>query len=282
MKILFLFLAAILTTRFSQAQQTILAEYPSKELAKTVGVITPADPAVLKLENAGSSPYHVTLLTIDSPKITTKTYAISGEVSYEKIEGDGYLEMWNHFGAAAYFSRTLGVSGLLKKLNGTSSWRPFTLPFQADTPSPTKLVINLHLPGSGTVFLRNLRLIQSDSFDALLQAPGAWWSDRSAGSIGNISGLLIGLLGGLVQWFGNRGKAPRFVFITIKGLIALSGVALTVGLMALLQHQPFAVWFPPLLIGVVTGTMFPIWLWKYKRQFQEAELRRIASLDAVG
>ena len=55
-----------------------------------------------------------TVLTILQPKITTDFYAVTGEVRYDNVEGDGFLEMWNHFGeTAAYFSRTLGITGPL-------------------------------------------------------------------------------------------------------------------------------------------------------------------------
>jgi hypothetical protein len=48
------------------------------------------------------------------------------------------------------------------RISGTSSWRPISLPFDrtGTTNSPTRLEINIFLPGRGTVFLGPARLIQ--------------------------------------------------------------------------------------------------------------------------
>ena len=48
----------------------------------------------------------------------------------------------------------------MAKLKGTSDWRAFLLPFNAEGAKgkPTKLVINVVLPGKGTVYLRGLVL----------------------------------------------------------------------------------------------------------------------------
>src|SRR5258706_160420 len=63
-------------------------------------------------------------------------YAIIGKIKYESVEGDGFLEMWNYFPPAKpgspeekYFSRTLGESGPMGKITGSSDWRVFKVPF---------------------------------------------------------------------------------------------------------------------------------------------------------
>src|SRR5687768_11923086 len=71
----------------------------------------PDKSAALRVENAGPDPLQATLFVLEQPKITTDFYKIVGEVRYENVAGDGFLEMWNHFGAGAFFSRTMGESG---------------------------------------------------------------------------------------------------------------------------------------------------------------------------
>jgi hypothetical protein len=121
----------------------------------------------LKIENTRDAPLGVFLFTIDNPPITAKGYALTGEIKYENVQGDGYLEMWNHFPPEKYFSRTLGPAGLdpMSKITGTSNWRSFLLPFNrtGTTGAPARLEINILLPGRGVVFLGPMKLVQPGS-----------------------------------------------------------------------------------------------------------------------
>ena len=213
-----------------------------------------------------------------------RTDAVTGEVRYDNVEGDGFLEMWSHFGeTAAYFSRTLGVAGPMAKLTGTSDWRAFMLPFNAKGASsrPSKLVVNVQLPGKGSVFLRNLKLVQSTSFDGAATQIGAWWSDRTAGIAGGVVGVLIGCLGTLIEWLAARSKAHRFVVNAVRVLIGV-GVAFALGgLAAVALRQPYGVWYVLLLLGVLLVVIFPFRLRRYQDRYREFELRRMTSMDAT-
>ena len=87
----------------------------------------------------GTGGLHLRLLEwLNQNYITTHHYALVGEVSSEKVSPGSYLEMWSHFESkapgypqGAYFSRALADSGPMGKLDGTSAWRPFWLPFDA-------------------------------------------------------------------------------------------------------------------------------------------------------
>jgi serine/threonine protein kinase len=125
---------------------------------------------VLKIENTNDAPLLLSIFTIEKPAITSATYAVLGEIKYENVQGIGYLEMWNCFPPLSpglpegqYFSRTLGEagSGPMGRISGTSSWRPFTLPFDRSgmTNRPTRLQINIFLPGRGVVWLGPPRLM---------------------------------------------------------------------------------------------------------------------------
>jgi hypothetical protein len=289
MKTILLLLTAIIFTATARAEERVISTFSWKELADagklTAGAITGPPDNALKVENHGPGTIRATILTIAQPNITTDFYAITGEVRYENVEGDGFLEMWSHFGeTASYFSRTLGTAGPMAKLTGTSNWRPFTLPFNAKGAGsrPSKLVVNVHLPGKGTILLRNLKLVQSTSYEGAAAQTGASWSARTAGIVGGIGGALIGCLGTLTEWLASRGKARRFVVNAVRVLIG-TGVAFSIGgLTAVALREPYGVWYAFLLIGVLLVVIFPFRLRRYQHRYREFELRRMASMDATG
>ncbi|CAN5160261.1 hypothetical protein BH23VER1_BH23VER1_03370 [soil metagenome] len=121
--------------------------------------------AEVRRETGTTEPLGIAALA--APPVTEPRYLVAGEVRYE--DATGYLEMWNVFGDERYFTRTLGETGPMAKLAGTSDWRPFMLPFNADPGMrPDRLEINVVLPGGGTVELRGLKLYQTG---AALQQP---------------------------------------------------------------------------------------------------------------
>lgn len=271
-----------------RAEKTTLAELDWQQLAadgKLKGgqpVTLPDGSASLKIENPGPGKQHPTLFTIEQPAVTTDFYAVTGEVRYDQVAGDGYLEMWNHFAPeAAYFTRTLGTMGPMQKLSGTSDWRPFALPFNATGAGshPARLVINAHLPGKGTVYLRNVKLVQSNSMDGLVAQKGAWWSDRGAGLIGGIGGVVLGCLGSFMEWAAQRGKSRGFVLAACKVLIGLGAVSTALGTVALGINQPYAVWFALVLLGVLCVAIFPFRLRRYQDLYRQMELRRMSAMD---
>jgi hypothetical protein len=288
MKTILFLLTAIIFTAAARADEQVISTFSWKELADagklTAGTITGAPDNALKVENPGPRAMSATVLTIVQPKITTDFYAVTGDMRYDNVEGDGFLEMWSHFGeTAAYFSRTLGITGPMAKLTGTSDWRTFTLPFNAKGASsrPSKLVVNVQLPAKGSVFLRNLKLVQSTGFDGAATQTGGSWSDRTAGIIGGVGGALIGCLGALIEWLAVRGKAQRFVVNAVRVLIGAGVAFLLGGLVAVALRQPHGLWYALLLLGVLVVVIFPFRLRRYQNRYREFELRRMTSMDAT-
>lgn len=131
----------------------------------------------LLLEQSGSLPFYARILVIESPPITGAHYALSGEISYERVEGKGYLEMWSYFpGGGAFFSRTLADSGPMGVLKGTSDRRTFQLSYQneAGGPPPERLELSLVLPDQGRVRIGPLKLIQFQTVGAA-EKPASWF-----------------------------------------------------------------------------------------------------------
>jgi hypothetical protein len=153
------------------AGQQILPEFDWSKLAAEGRILNGVPVTVdgrtaLKIENTSDAPLQLALLKIEKPPITAMRYAVTGEIKYENVQGDGYLEMWNDFAAAGrFFTRTLAPAGQgpIGQISGTSSWRAFALPFDhtGTAGAPTRLEVNIFLPGRGVVFLGSVKLMQS-------------------------------------------------------------------------------------------------------------------------
>lgn len=254
--------------------------------------------AALKIDNTNDAPLRVALLTVNKPKISALLYAIKGEVRYQSVKGDGFLEMWNYFPSlkpglpeGQYFSRTLGDSGDMGKITGASDWRPFLLPFDSTGASgaPTKLQINLILGGRGTVYLDSFELVEypaaksfTTGWNSGSESKKAWWSDRTAGLFGGLAGSIFGVLGALVGTLSSMGRARGFVLSVLKIQIVLGIACGIAGTIALITHQPYAVFYPLLLLGILLGSICGGLLPQVTKKYQELELRRMQSFDTAG
>lgn len=234
-------------------------------------------------ENAESKPLTVSVLSLASLNITSPQYAITGMVRYENVEGHACLEMWSHFpNGNAFFSRTLAESGPMQFITGSSDWRPFTVPFfnEPNALPPGKLEFNVVFPGKGKVFLKDINLTQQAGSSPLGTPAGAWWSDRTAGIVGGSLGGLFGCLGALIGILAGLGRGRRFVLALLKLMVALGIVSLLAGLAALAAGQPYAVYYPLLLIGVILAAVCGFNLPQVRRRYDDLELRKMRAMDA--
>lgn len=224
---------------------------------------------------ASSSGAALSLTAIEQPAVGGDGYVVRGNVRYDGVEGQGYLEMWSVFpDGGRYFSRTLAEQGPQGMLSGSSDWRPFELPFHLDGgPPPERLEIGIVLPGSGTVEIGPLELVSLDA------SQGAWWSDRTAGLVGGIVGSAIGILGAILGWLVARRRARTFTIGAMKAAVAAGTLLLCVGGVAVATSQPYGVAYPILLAGVILVGAFGGLLRGAKRAYADHELRRIRALD---
>lgn len=295
MKMKYIVCALALFCKTAFAQET-LGEYKWQDLKAiptNVSLVQVDGRQVLKIENTNDAPLQVNLLTIQQPKITATIYALTGEVRYDSVKGDGYLEMWNYFPSTesgqpeqAAFSRTLDDTGMVGKISGTSDWREFELPFDrtgSDSP-PTRLRVNLVLPGRGTVYIGPLKLLQmpkAKSASSVLY-PNAWWDGPASGKIFGWGGGILVCLGGLCVVLASKGKARALVTGVLVGMSALGGVLGVGGFIGLALGQPFFVWLPMLFTAAILLAICPFNLRQFRKRCEELELRRMASLDASG
>lgn len=253
-------------------------------------IVTEDGRTALLIQNTNQTPLQVQLLKIENPGITAKYFTLTGEIRYEGVRGDGFLEMWSIFpptepGAAEsrYFSRTFGDSGEMGKITGTSAWRPFLLPFNISRSAarPSALEVNLILPGSGVVYIGPLRLSEFPAGASTSGASNAWWSDRTAGLIGGFFGLFVGCFASLMAWLASRRKARGFVLTSGWILVAIGAILTISGVGAVFQRQPYGVWFPLLLCGVLLVAIMPARLREFHRLYRHHELRRMEAADAA-
>lgn len=131
----------------------------------------PADEAAIQIVGSDKSNSTTEIMSIENPQIDTHIYVIRGRVKHDDVAGNGFLELWNEFGEkGSYFSRGLAEAGPMKLLSGTNGWRNFELPFRAEPGmKPTRLRLNVVLPGKGTVTIAGP--LKLDSIDALSTRP---------------------------------------------------------------------------------------------------------------
>lgn len=228
------------------------------------------------------------LIELADPGISSPVYALKGMIRYESVEGDGYLQLDNHFGAkGTFFTKSLAAAGPLGKISGNSDWRPFVLPFYANSgdqddgasPPPEKLSLTLYLPGSGTVSLSGVGLYQYASGEDPLQSTGQWFGDRSAGLLGGIGGGLLGLWGALIGILSSRGKARRFALGSANALLLIGIASIAGGVVAFATDQPYAVYYTLLLIGIIVVAVIGKLRGSLSAQYEQFELKRMQSMD---
>jgi hypothetical protein len=289
------FIACLTFSVAAWSQQTV-TEFDWKDFVLTgppreVVPIVRQGRVVLRIENTNDGPFQTSVFTFAKPKISAAMYAVQGEIRYDAVQGDGFLEMWSHFPPVKpglpegeYFSRTMGESGEMGKIRGTSDWRPFSLPFDSTGGSgpPTKLQINLILGGRGTVYLGPLKLVQYPAATTASNggSGNAWWSNHMAGLVGGWGGIILGCMGGLIGTLCGMGKGRGFVVALIKMQIGLGILLVVAGIVAFVRHQPYAVWYPLLLPAIVLLAVYSRSLSIVDKRYQEQELRRMQSLDA--
>lgn len=112
------------------------------------------------------------------------------------------------------------------------------------------------------------------------EGPTPWWSDRAAGLWGGIGGAVIGILGGLIGTLTSLGKAGALVLGIARGLVVLGLVSLIVGIVAVVQGQPYAVYYPLLLTGFIVTFVIGLNLRTIRLRYEQVEMQKMRTLDA--
>ncbi len=100
--------------------------------------------------------------------------------------------------------------------------------------------------------------------------------------VGGGGGTLIGLMGGVIGYCATKGKARRAICGFMYFVVLLGVAQLAFGAYAWSQGQPYAIWYPPLMCGIVftgvVGGLIPVIAAKYR----EADGRRLEAAAIRG
>lgn len=266
--------AAVLTAFGTSARASETStDVDWNQTAPLSGRVVDGTVEVTSLETGGTFP----LVAIADPAIADDAYAVTGRVRYLGVAGAGFLEMWSVFpDGGRYFSRTLAGDGPQARISGDSEWRDFEIPFYLNgSEGPVRLELDLVLPGAGRVWIGPLELT----------APGAtssaWWSDRTGGLIGGFGGSLIGITGAIVGGLIARGRGRRAVLTTMIAFGLAGGGLLVAGAVALALSQPYGVYFPLILGGIILVGVFWPGLRRARRAYEDVELRKMRAMDTT-
>ncbi len=269
----------------TRIQWSDLKEWGRLELGEVVATdsATGSDEELL-ISHDSEQPLTARLVTLEPTGVKSHLYTLRGQIRYEDVSQPGYLEMWNHFAnGGAYFSRTAAPSGPTGIIVGTSTTREFILPFQSDpqTGPPGKMEVNLILPSSGRVWIGPLTLTEFSEaeWSSAMQANGAWWSPQAGGLVGGLLGCLIGLMGAVIGTLCSLGRARTLCLTSCWMAIGIGVVCLIAGTIALTLQQPYEVYYPLLLTGIIATSVVGGLMRTVRKRFEEAELRKMASMD---
>ena len=106
-----------------------------------------------------------------------------------------------------------------------------------------------------------------------------WFPEEAAiyfGSFGGAGiGVLGGVLGGTAGMLAPKGKGRNFILNSMLGLGCLGVVFLITGVVAILMSQPYVIYYPFLLLGLIlTSVMFAIRP-AIRKRYAEAEQRKL-------
>jgi ABC-type Fe3+ transport system permease subunit len=140
--------------------------------------------------------------------------------------------------------------------------------------------VGVVLPGGGTVRLRDLELHQyahNESQEAATDAD--WWGTRTSVVIGGLGGAAFGVLASRFAWLADRGRARSTVLAGVTTMIVVAAACLATGLVAVALRQPYSVYYPLLLLGVLGVLIMPARLRAMRQRYTDLELQRIRRHD---
>jgi MFS family permease len=96
---------------------------------------------------------------------------------------------------------------------------------------------------------------------------------------GTAYGCIAALIAGLVAWLVPRGRARRFILAAWFSLWTAAVVLLGTGIVALLNQQPWGVWYSLVLPGVIGTLVVGGNSLVILKRYRDVEERRLAAKD---
>ena len=107
-----------------------------------------------------------------------------------------------------------------------------------------------------------------------------WFDEITFGTmwgsiVGGGGGSLCGLWGGLVGWLAPQGKGRAWLLGAGWVFFGLGVLSLAFGLYALAAGQPYGIWYPLCLTGVLFTVLLGCLMPVARKRYAEAEERRL-------
>lgn len=280
----------LMTTTVVVVLLAAAAIVPAAEVVAEVGwedATVPEAPAGVQLAVRGGAPARLAvtsdggrrvapLARVASPPVGWPGWRVDGEVRLERLDGPAFAEMWVEYSdGARYFSRSRPWPA------GSSGAVAFSLPFRPDpsSPPPVALDLQLVLDGPASLTVGPLRVVRAERSDDLKAPVGGWWSERTGAIVGAAAGAGLGLLGALLGVLIARGAALRLAAGALLAL-ALAGVAaVAVAAVGLATGQPYGVWYPFGLVGLIAAVVGFALRPVARSRAQQAEDQRMRAAD---
>ncbi|MGH7629513.1 MAG: hypothetical protein ACREOF_08980 [Gemmatimonadales bacterium] len=100
----------------------------------------------------------IRLFEVENPAVDQCLLTYRAELKAEGLKGRAFLEMWCRLpGRGEFFSK-----GYQQAVSGTANWARYEIPFYLKRgQKPDLIKLNLVIEGAGTVWLRNIELLQT-------------------------------------------------------------------------------------------------------------------------
>jgi len=100
----------------------------------------------------------IRLFEVENPAVEQCLLTYRAELKAEDLKGSAFLEMWCRLpGRGEFFSK-----GHQQAVSGTANWARYEIPFYLkEGQQPDLIKLNLVVGGAGTVWLRNIELLET-------------------------------------------------------------------------------------------------------------------------
>ncbi len=92
---------------------------------------------------------------------------------------------------------------------------------------------------------------------------------------GSLCGVLGGTLGALAARLGPQGKYRRMVIGGLTLLAIFGVISLIVGTVAIAMGQPYAIWYPLVLLGAICSLIIGLRIPSVRKVYVQAEARKL-------
>src|SRR5262245_14035810 len=106
-----------------------------------------------------------------------------------------------------------------------------------------------------------------------------WFGALFGAIAGGVGGTLCGLLGAAAGVCAPRGIGRPWIMGGLVLMVLVGLASLAFGLYALAVGQPWAIWYGPVLTGVVLSVVMGGLIPVIRRRYAEAEARRMEATD---